>query len=253
MTIAGINLKMYMGVSATRAWMRAVAACDTTVQLFVLPSYIALPDARRVLGPAGIGYGAQDVSSAENGPYTGEVSATALAELGCRYAAIGHAERRRRFGEDDAEIAAKASSLVCSGIIPVVCIGELERGEGGRRPCAQMEAVLSAIPDSAELIFAYEPVWAIGASEPPPAAYIIEIARDLRARYTSRAGPTHLIYGGTAGPGLYTSLAGSVDGLFLGRFAHDMSSLRAVLEEMQMPTRLATVGRFDASDDANRK
>lgn len=253
MSIAGINLKMYMGLSATRAWMRAVAACDTSVQLFVLPSFVALPDAERTLGPAGIGYGAQDVSSADHGPYTGEVSASALAELGCRYAAIGHAERRQRFGEDDAVVAAKARTLVRAGITPVACIGELERGEGSRRACAQMDAVLAAIPERAELIFAYEPVWAIGASKPPPASYIIEMTRRLRSRYASRAGRTRLIYGGSAGPGLYASLAGSVDGLFLGRFAHDISALKAILEEMGPPEHFVADGRSEASCQADQR
>lgn len=233
MTIAGINLKMYMGVAATREWLRNLAASETTLELFVLPSYVSLPDAKQVLGPAGIGYGAQDVSTAEGGPYTGEVSASALAELGCRYTAIGHAERRQRFGEDDAAIAAKARALADAGIVPLACIGEVEPDEGHRRPCAQMDAVLAAVADEREVIFAYEPVWAIGAAEPPPTEYIIDMAQRLQARYASRPGRTRLIYGGSAGRGLYTSLAGAVDGLFLGRFAHDTDSLRAILAEME--------------------
>lgn len=233
MSLAGINLKMYMSLARTRAWLEAVAAVDTTVELFVLPSFVSLPDARRVLGPAGIGYGAQDVSTAESGAYTGEVSATALGELGCGYTAIGHAERRQRFGEDDATVVDKARALIRVGIVPVVCIGELERNEGVRRPGEQMERVLAGVPDECELIFAYEPVWAIGAAEPPPAQYVVEMAEHLRGRYALRPGRTRLVYGGSAGPGLYPRLASSVDGLFLGRFAHDISSLTKILAEME--------------------
>lgn len=232
MSIAGINLKMYMSFAATRDWMRAVAGIETPVELFVLPSSVSLPDARDVLGPAGVAYGAQDVSVAESGPYTGEVSATQLAELGCCYTAIGHAERRERYGEDDAAVAGKALALVRAGIVPIACIGELDPDDDPRRPGEQMDAVLAAVPDESELIFAYEPVWAIGAAEPPPAEYIIEMIRPLKARCAAPPGRTRIIYGGSAGRGLWASLAGEVDGLFLGRFAHDVASLESILTEM---------------------
>ena len=167
------------------------------------------------------GYGAQDVHYA-SGAYTGEVSAEQRAELGGTYAEVGHAERRARFGETDAITARKARAAAAAGLTPVVCV------DGG----AQMEPVLEAVPEDADLIFAFEPVASIGAPEPAPASFITETAQQLRARYEDRPGRTRLIYGGSAGPGLFPQIAEAVDGLFLGRFAHDIDNLRTVLAEM---------------------
>lgn len=101
------------------------------------------------------------------------------------------------------------------------------------RACAnQITSVLRALDDDAEIIFAYEPVWAIGAQAPAPPAYVVEVARELRGIWARRTARTRLIYGGSAGPGLVESLADAVDGLFLGRFAHDIDNLRAVLAEV---------------------
>jgi triosephosphate isomerase len=236
--LVGVSLKMYLGVEETRSWLQAVAPLARGrdgVELFVAPTFLCLAAARDVLAGTGVQLGAQDVFWEERGAYTGEVSPSMLREVGCRYAEVGHAERRRLFGEDDAVVARKAAAVAAAGLVPVVCVGEAERTDpaAAARACArQLDAVLPALPAAAPAVVAYEPVWAIGAPAPAPPAYVVEVARRLRPPLERRAAPTRLLYGGSAGPGLFGSLGGAVDGLFLGRFAHDVRNLRTILDEL---------------------
>ena len=211
--MTGVSLKAYFGVARTRAYLAALAELDE--ELFVLPSFVSLPDARDILNGTRVAYGAQDVCEG-SGAYTGEVTAGQLAELGCTYAEVGHAERRARYWETDELTARKAAAAAHAGLTPIVCISEPR----------QIDPVLRAVVG--DLIFAYEPVWAIGAARPAPASYINKTAHALRERIGDRA---QLLYGGSAGPGLFPQIAGAVDGLFLGRFAHDIANLKAVLAE----------------------
>jgi triosephosphate isomerase len=239
--LLGISLKMYFQPGPARAWMQSVARtvrsggwpenCD----MFVLPDYLCLADAGRYLAPAGIAFGAQDVCWADSGPYTGEVSAPALAAIGCRYVAVGHAERRRLLGENDQMTAGKAAAATRHGLVPVVCIGEPEAGppwQAARHCAAQLAPVLEAVPEAAEIVVAYEPVWAIGADRPAAPSYVREVCGSIRDLLVSRTGRARILYGGSAGPGLFGQLAPMADGLFLGRFAHDPANVAAVLSEI---------------------
>lgn len=231
----GVSLKMYMDHARTLQWLAEVAALEVPsgVELFVIPDFLSLYPAAAVLAGSAIKLGAQDVFWEDRGAYTGEISAPMLVAAGCRYVEIGHAERRALFAESDIVVAAKAAAAVRAGLVPLLCVGEPERGdaEAAVRFCrAQIEAVLSAIPEAAELMVAYEPVWAIGAAEPGGADHIRAVSQGLRRCLQGR--PASLIYGGSAGPGLFQALEGGVDGLFLGRFAHDAQALRQVLHEV---------------------
>ncbi|WP_428376247.1 triose-phosphate isomerase family protein [Lichenicoccus sp.] len=236
--LIGVSLKMYMGLARTRAWMTELAAMMRSLplmpfELFVIPSFLSIGDAVQVLDGVGVAVGAQDVFWEDAGAYTGEVSAPMLVEAGCSYVEIGHAERRALFGETDADVALKVKASVRAGLIPVLCVGEVvEAGpEEAIAACAvQIDAALDGIPADSEVVIAYEPVWAIGAPEPAGAPYIRAVAQGLR-RHLEANRNARLIYGGSAGPGLLSRLDGAVDGLFLGRFAHDISALREVLME----------------------
>lgn len=239
--LVGVNLKLYFGVADTLAWLgdlRAITAdlgAADVLDLFVLPSAVTLAAAGELLRDSGIRYGAQNVAVAARGAYTGETSPADLRELGCTVTTVGHAERRRLFGEDDAVTAAKAAALVRHAITPIVCIGESTResAEGAVAECRrQIDPVLAAVGAGADVVFAYEPVWAIGAAEPAPTPHIVDIVGRLRAAMPARTGATRIIYGGSAGPGLYPALAGAVDGMFFGRFVHDPGNLRTALTEM---------------------
>ena len=127
---------MYFGYERTLEYCRDVATIafahpavqNGDIELFVLPTLPVLPEAARILGTAGAAAGAQDIFWEDEGPYTGEVGGKTVAELGGRYAEVGHAERRRIFGEDDRIIGLKTAAAYRNGLTPVLCVGELEQG-----------------------------------------------------------------------------------------------------------------------------
>jgi triosephosphate isomerase len=239
----GVSLKTYFGRREARTWFDQVservrdheAIRSGRVSLFVIPTYLQIDDALRSFADTGVAIGAQDVSAFPVGAYTGEVTAGELAESGVLYAEIGHAERRRLFGETEEVIADKVTATLNAGLIPVLCLGESDRlsaTDAAAATVEQLHAGLAGAP-AGPIVLAYEPVWAIGADAPAPVAHIREVTRSLRAALendTDRAGSS-VIYGGSAGPGLLTELGDAVDGLFLGRFAHDPANLIAVLDE----------------------
>ena len=239
----GVSLKTYFGHERARDWVADVAAraaghpavADGSVRFFVIPTYLQIPAAVEAFAGSPVLVGAQDVSAYPPGAYTGEVTAEELAEVGVRVAEIGHAERRRLFHETDSVTAAKAAAALAHGITPVLCIGEAERLGSPAAARANVEQLAANLEDvtARPVIVAYEPVWAIGAAEPAPDEHIATVTRALRSAVDAdpaRAGSV-VIYGGSAGPGLLTRLGESVDGLFLGRFAHDPDALVAVLDE----------------------
>jgi triosephosphate isomerase len=239
----GVSLKTYFGHERARAWFAEVAArtgahpavVDATVRFFVIPTYLQIPAALEAFAGTPVLIGAQDVSEYDAGAFTGEIAASELAEIGVSLAEIGHAERRRLFGETDAVTAAKAAASLRNNLTPVLCLGESERLDAtvaADATVAQLHADLAGAPEG-PVIVAYEPVWAIGAPAPAPVAHISAVTLALRAALDAdpaRAGSA-VIYGGSAGPGLLTELGDTVDGLFLGRFAHEPAALLAVLDE----------------------
>lgn len=239
--LVGVSLKMYFGYGQARRWLATVASAARAkdwaaeLDLFVLPDFLSIASASQELRGSGVAFGAQDVFWHDEGPYTGEVSARTLAEAGCRYVAVGHAERRRLFAEDDRISAMKAAAATRNGLIPVICVGERDRvpPPAAAALCrAQLAPVLEAVPSSAEIVIAYEPVWAIGQPAPAAPGHIREVVSRLYQETAARQGTTRVIYGGSAGPGLFGQLEPVLDGLFLGRSAHDTENLRQVIGEV---------------------
>jgi triosephosphate isomerase (TIM) len=237
----GVSLKMYFGHRQAARWFDEVAEVARShdavargdVALFVIPTYLQIADALAAFAGTGVRVGAQDVATEDAGAFTGEVSAAELAEVGVTLAEVGHAERRRLFGETDAVVAAKTAAALRHGLTPVLCVGETERidaAAAASATIAQVRAALAGAPEG-PVVVAYEPVWAIGAPEPAPAAHIAAVARAVRTDAQALRPGSIVIYGGSAGPGLLAQLEGAVDGLFLGRFAHDPANLAAVLDE----------------------
>lgn len=252
--LVGVSTKMYFSVARTRSYVSDVLQTlsqspDLTdqVDVFIIPDHITLASVVSQISsfspsasptpPPELLVGAQDAFWEDTGAYTGEVSPAVLSEVGCRIVELGHAERRRIFHESDEATARKAAAAARNGLIPLVCIGERTEGEihVAVDECrVQVEAVMAAVPDDAEVILAYEPVWAIGAAEPAGAEHVVGVVQKIRGLgcVEARRGTTRILYGGSAGPGLFEKLKDGVDGLFLGRFAHDPKQFHQTILEI---------------------
>ena len=245
--IVGAGLKMYFGHRETVEWLGAVARVaeahagvrEGAVTLFVLPSFPTLVHAVRILAPLQVGVGAQDLCWADRGPFTGEVSGAELAELGCSFVEVGHVERRTHFGETDEMISRKTAAAFRNHLTPVICVGESRplAPEDAAEVCArQLRALLTDSRrdgSAGPAVVAYEPHWAVGAEAAAAPDYIRAVCGRLQSELQAddALAGSQVIYGGSAGGGLLAELAGTVDGLFLGRAAHDPAVLRAVLDE----------------------
>ena len=152
-----------------------------------------------------IDVGAQDVSTQASGAYTGEVSAAMLKDLGCRYAIVGHSERRQYHCETDALVAEKAKAALASGITPIVCVGETltEREAGLTEEVVkrQLAAVIHANGHCiSEIVLAYEPVWAIGTGKtasPQEAQTVHAVLRGQLKAATEHFACIKILYGGS--------------------------------------------------------
>jgi triosephosphate isomerase len=234
--IVGIGMKMYLGYAESLAYLRELAAASGRLQgvsLFVLPPFPVLAAARELLAGTRIAYGAQDGHWEDAGPHTGSVSAVMLAELGCSLMEVGHAERRRDFGEDDAMTGRKAAAATRAGLVPVICVGELDTsGDAEGVVRRQVEAVLGAVgEDAAPLAIAYEPVWAIGAERPAGPEHIARVLDVIRSAGAGRRGRFTVLYGGGVMPEQVAEiLAAGADGVFASRSGLDLTRLQRVVD-----------------------
>ncbi|GAB3766448.1 triosephosphate isomerase [Nocardioides ginsengisegetis] len=153
-------------------------------------------------------YAAQDVSTQDSGAYTGEISASMLAKLGCSYVVVGHSERREYHAESDQVVNAKAHKALAAGMTPIVCVGEgLEVRKAGEHvpyTLAQVDGSLAGFTAEqvAGLVVAYEPVWAIGTGEVATPDDAQEVCAAIRARIgethgADAAGAVRVLYGGS--------------------------------------------------------
>ncbi len=174
-------------------------------------------------------YGAQDVSQHDSGAYTGEISGAFLAKLGCTFAVVGHSERRTYHHEDDALVAAKAAAAFRHDLTPIVCIGEhLEVREAGDHVAfnlAQLEGSVAGLSQEqlAQVVIAYEPVWAIGTGRVASAADAQEVCGAIRAKLAELSSPQvaegiRVLYGGSMNAKNVGELVGQqdVDGGLVG-------------------------------------
>ena len=238
----GVSTKMYLGYRESLRWLKELreeidarpALHAGRVVPFVIPSFPVLPAAAEILAGSPAVLGAQNCGWSD-GAWTGEVSPGMLAELNVRFVEIGHAERRKHFGEDAAMIARKVRAADGEGVVPLLCVGEERHSDADEAAQDLFGQISSAVDNNwalaARIVIAYEPVWAIGAAEPAAAQHVCAVAALLR-QHLAGAGLEHasIIYGGSAKPGLLPQLVG-VDGLFLGRFAHRAANFGTVLDE----------------------
>lgn len=200
--VAG-NWKMHGSRASNRALLDAVVAGIAGLdgaECAVCVPFPYLGDAAGQLANTRLALGAQNLSEHAQGAFTGEVSATMLAEFGCRYVLVGHSERRQLYGETDAAVAAKFAAAAGQGITPVLCLGEtLAEREAGRTEEVvgrQLEAVLRLNEKKLfeKAVVAYEPVWAIGTGRTAAPEQVQEVHSFLRKKLFAG---TRLLYGGS--------------------------------------------------------
>lgn len=225
-TLLALNWKMNKTPTEARSWAQTLGekyAPADDVDLAVMAPAICLPALAANL-PAGVAFGAQDVSAQESGAYTGETSAAMLVDVGARYAVVGHSERRDYHGETDAVVAAKAAQAQAHGLTPIVCVGEKlevrERGEQVTFTLAQLRGSLDGV--GADVVVAYEPVWAIGTGKTATAEDAEELAAAIRGLlselYGEAAAGLQVLYGGSVKPDNIASICGkpNVNGALVG-------------------------------------
>jgi len=160
------------------------------------------------LAGSDVHWGAQDCSAHAEGAYTGEVSAAMLHEFGCRYAIVGHSERRAQHGESDALVADKAAAALAKGITPIVCVGETLAQRDAAETVDVVKRQLSVVIHTlghccGEIVVAYEPVWAIGTGRTATPQQAQEVHALLRAQLraaTPHADAMRILYGGSVKP-----------------------------------------------------
>lgn len=176
----------------------------TPVAVAIAPSYPSLAPVRTALEGSPIQLAAQNVFWEDKGAYTGAVSPRDLQELGCRYGLVGHSERRHVFGEKNEETAKKCAALERQRMIPVLCVGETERerdrGETEAVIRVQVEQGLALIRPGADVVIAYEPVWAIGSgrtAKPADAQAVHAVIRQVLDRLGRTNAGIRILYGGS--------------------------------------------------------
>jgi triosephosphate isomerase len=200
------NWKMNGGLRPNAALLEALAADWTPAAERAIAVCVPFPylgQAQAALSGTTIAWGAQNVSEHASGAYTGEVAASMLVDFGCRYAIVGHSERRQGYGDTDAVVAAKAVAVLAAGMTPIVCVGEtLAEREAGTTEAVvlrQLDAALAAVgADASRCVVAYEPVWAIGTGRTATTAQAQAVHAVLRARLAAAgAAEIPLLYGGS--------------------------------------------------------
>jgi triosephosphate isomerase len=198
-----------------------------------------LSQAEDALRMSSVAWGVQDISAQSQGAYTGEVSAAMAADFGCRFAVIGHSERRAFHGETSSAIAMKARRAVERNLTPILCVGEtLEEREAGRTQqviSTQLNEVLDLLQlaEATQLVIAYEPVWAIGTGKSAKTGEAQDVHAHIRGLLRARdadLAATQLLYGGSVKA---TNAAGifcehDIDGALVGGASLDANEFAAI-------------------------
>jgi len=203
-----------------RAGAASAGACD----IAICAPFPYIGQASASLQGSGITWGAQDVSPHAQGAYTGEVSASMLADFACTWSLVGHSERRAMHGETDKLVADKAVAALSAGLTPVVCVGETQsEQESGHTSDVIARQLAPLIALGAQqvnrMVFAYEPVWAIGTGLSATPEQAQEVHAFVRKRLESiGASQVRILYGGSVKPDNAASLFAmpDIDGALVG-------------------------------------
>ena len=244
--IAG-NWKMFKTEAETRAFFAAfnpMVAGVTDCDIVIAPPAINIPAAVVATKGTHIAISAQNVYWEKEGAFTGEISTGMLVEAGCRYAIIGHSERRHIFGETNEMVFKKTRAALAAGLTPIVCIGELlaDRQAGHTENICQSQfqgSVGTLTPEEfSRILVAYEPVWAIGTGHtatPEIAAAVHRFVRQCAAEMfnAGHAAALRILYGGSVKPDNIQGLMAQVelDGVLVGGASLDPKSFASIVKD----------------------
>jgi triosephosphate isomerase (TIM) len=242
--IAG-NWKMYKSVAEAVVYakeFRSIVKDVEGVEIVLAPTFLAVHAVAEALRNANVGVAAQDLYWEREGAYTGEVSAAMIKDAGADYAIIGHSERRRLFGETDQTVNRRLISTIGVSLTPIVCVGEtLEEREANQTLAVldrQIKDGLDALSAQqvADLVVAYEPVWAIGTGKVATSAQAQEAHAHIRGRLRQWFGADaaehcHVIYGGSVKPDNIGELVRQpdVDGALVGGASLDVKGFADIV------------------------
>jgi triosephosphate isomerase len=229
MLIAG-NWKLFKGPAEAAAFCNELRDADLgDVDVVVCPPYVSLSAAVQALAGTDIAVAAQNVHWADDGAFTGEISAPMLLELGVYGTIVGHSERRQFFGETDDTVARRMVAALEHGLQVIACVGELEaEREAGETEAVlrrQVEAIAAVLPEADGVVLAYEPVWAIGTGKTATP----EIAQEAHAFIKSIV-DLPVLYGGSVKPDNAAELLSQpdIDGALVGGASLDPASFAAI-------------------------
>ena len=219
------------------------AAGDGEVDVLVCPTFVHLDCVQTAVEGSKVSVGGQDVYFEGNGAFTGETSTEMLCDLGCEYVILGHSERRNVIGESDKLINQKLHAALSAGLKPILCVGELlEQRESGKTMevvQAQIEGSLEGVSTEqmANVVIAYEPVWAIGTGKTASPEQAQEVHADLRTLLASRynqelADEVRILYGGSVKPANAAELMScpDIDGALVGGASLKADSFAGIIE-----------------------
>jgi triosephosphate isomerase (TIM) len=237
--IAG-NWKMFKTVTEAVVFakeFRSLVKDVTGVEIVVAPPFTAIHGMAEALRNTNVAVGAQDLYWEKEGAFTGEVSAGMIKEAGAEFVIIGHSERRRLFQETDATVNKKIFAAIGADLTPIVCVGETleerERNDTFKILDRQIKDGLDRLTAEqiANLVIAYEPVWAIGTGKNATAAQAQEAHAHIRTRLrqwfgADAADRCHILYGGSVKPDNISSLIqeADVDGALVGGASLELKS-----------------------------
>ena len=221
---------------------------ELAVEVVVCPPFTSLPAVRTALADSAIGLGGQNMHSERQGAFTGEISADMLLAAGCSHVLLGHSERRQFCGEDDLLVNRKLARALQAGLCPIVCVGEtLQEREEGRIEevvLGQVGGALAGIEAGAAraVLWAYEPVWAIGTGVTATAAQAEEVHAMIRHFLAGRLGTAandevRILYGGSVKPENAAELLAqdNIDGGLIGGAALDAAQFAAIVKTALYP------------------
>ena len=207
----------------------------------ICPPFVYLQQVAQALESSQIMWGAQSTNAEQAGAYTGEVSASMLADMGCRYVIVGHNERRRLQGEDNAQVAAQYTAVLDAGLIPILCVGESSEQREAGQALATIESQLQAVIDHAGLesfaraVVAYEPIWAVGTGKTATPEEAEQVHGFIRETFGHLGQQLTILYGGSVKPSNAAELfaKADIDGALLGGASLNADDFIAVCQHAE--------------------